>query len=105
LTPARRGAIFLAIVEIRTAVWACGLGRLPDGPIFIMLALVVALLSWVLVVSVWRGDFRYKSRSSIGLDTGYMHVKRREQPAVFWILAALHAGAILYLGSFAVLGW
>jgi hypothetical protein len=71
------------------------------NPLLVIVALVVALFSWILGVSLRRGEFRYRSRGSAGIGgTLRTHVKRSERPVVFWILAAFHAGVILYVASF-----
>jgi hypothetical protein len=68
------------------------------NPLIIIVGLAVVLFSWILAVSIRRGEFRYRSRGHMG-GTGFSHVKRSEQPAVFWFFAALHAGIILYIAS------
>jgi hypothetical protein len=71
------------------------------NPLIVIIALVVALFAWILGVSLRRGEFRYSTRGSAGIGgTLRTHVKRSERPAVFWILAAFHAGVILYIASF-----
>ena len=69
--------------------------------LLIILGLSGAFFSWILAVSISRGEFRYKSRGHMG-GTGSSHVKRSEQPAVFWFFAALHAGIILYITSLVI---
>ena len=72
------------------------------NPLLVIIALVVALFSWILSVSLRRGEFRYRSRGSAGMGgTLRTHVKRSERPVVFWVLAAFHAGVILYIASIA----
>lgn len=71
------------------------------NPLIVIIALVVALFSWILAISLRRGEFRYRSRGSAGIGgTSTAHVNRSERPVVFWILAAFHAGVILYIASF-----
>jgi hypothetical protein len=68
------------------------------NPMLIILVAAVAFFSWHLWVSIRRGEFRYTSGGQMGARS-YSHVRRSEQPQVFWCCAALHAGIILYIAS------
>ena len=70
------------------------------NPLSIFAVLMVIGFAWLLTTSLKRGEFRFKSRGSMG-HTELRIIKRDERPGMFWALVVFFAGLMAYVGSLA----
>ena len=63
------------------------------NPLGIIAGLIALVMAWALISQIRAGEFRFRRG----------RVRKADNPQVFWLLAAVYAGIMLYVGSFVFL--